>query len=311
MSYKFDSLIIILNKLDGGEIVTVHSLMNELEVSERTIHRYIKTLQVAGFPIGYDRSKESYSFDEGYCLKQPNMSIEETLAFAMAKRLLGNFGGGMEKGLKSLEEKLSRKKAVTLPEHIILSADTASFENDRHLGALHHAITNFKKAEIDYKTLYSDEDSLRTIDPYYLFFQDGFWHLRAYCHLREDFRTFALDRITALRILDEHFLPKKIVPEDDLAGSFGGVVDGEPVEVVVRFDPEITPYILRKKWHPSQQETPLKDKRLEVRFTVNGFEGIKQWLYRWIPFVEVVGPKELREELKRDLKAEMQKHDAQ
>jgi predicted DNA-binding transcriptional regulator YafY len=57
MSYKFDSLISILKKLDKKEKVTVHSLMNDLEVSERTVHRYLQTLQVAGFPISYDRKK--------------------------------------------------------------------------------------------------------------------------------------------------------------------------------------------------------------------------------------------------------------
>ncbi|MBI5639811.1 MAG: HTH domain-containing protein [Nitrospirae bacterium] len=93
MSYKFDSLITILNKLDKGELLTVHSLMNDLEMSERTVHRYIKTLQVAGFPIGYDRNRQTYAFDEGYGLKKLTMSVEETLAFA--KKMLGNFGSGM------------------------------------------------------------------------------------------------------------------------------------------------------------------------------------------------------------------------
>lgn len=84
MSYKFDSLITILNKLDKGEQLTVHSLMNDLEMSERTVHRYINTLQVAGFPISYDRSRQTYAFDEGYGLKKLTMSVEETLAFGLA-----------------------------------------------------------------------------------------------------------------------------------------------------------------------------------------------------------------------------------
>lgn len=62
MSFKFDSMIIVLNKIDRGEKVTVHSLMNDLEVSERTAYRYIKTLQVAGFPIYYDRKKKIVMF---------------------------------------------------------------------------------------------------------------------------------------------------------------------------------------------------------------------------------------------------------
>jgi predicted DNA-binding transcriptional regulator YafY len=233
--------------------------------------------------------------------------MEETLAFALAKKVLGNFGAGMEKGLNSIEDKLMQKK-VNLPGHIILSAEASSLENDKFLGPLHRAIDDFRKIEITYVSLYSDELTTRKVDPYYLLFQEGFWTLRGYCHLREGFRTFALDRIRSLQILNEHFLPKKIEPEDDLAGSFGGFVDGKPVEVIMRFDPEIKAFVLRKKWHPSQQEKELKDKRLEVKFTVNGLEGIKQWIYRWIPYVEVVEPKELIDDMKSDLKKELKKH---
>lgn len=299
MSYKFDSLITILNKLDKKEHATIQSLMDDLEMSERTVHRYIRTLQVAGFPIGYNRNRQTYAFDEGYSLRKPNLTLEETLSFSLAKTMLGKFGAGMSKGLAGIEDKLVKGKS-NLPPHIILSAEAAS-QGQEYLGIIHHAISNFQRIEIDYKTLYSDEQTLRMIDPYYLFLQDGFWSLRVYCHLREDFRTFALDRILNLKVLDAHFLPKKITPEDEVAGSFGSVVDGEPVDIVLRFDADIKQHILRKRWHQSQQQKELKDGRLELSFRVNGFEGIKQWIYRWIPFVEVVSPKELREEVKADL----------
>ena len=90
MSYKFDSLLEILNKLDNGEKITVHSLIDDLEMSERTIHRYIRALQTARFPICYDKKKDSYVFEKGYSLKKPYISVEEQLAFALAKNLLKN-----------------------------------------------------------------------------------------------------------------------------------------------------------------------------------------------------------------------------
>ncbi len=226
MSYKFDSLITVLNRLDRGEKTTVRSLMDDLEVSERTAYRYMQTLQGA-FPISYDRKKRSYVFDEGYSLRKPDLSVEETLAFSLAKKLLSNFGTGMEKSLDSIEEKLSQKKS-DLPKHIILSADIPQ-ETEKYLSVIHQAINNFQKIEIIYKALYSDDETKRIVDPYYLFFQEGYWHLRGYCHLREDYRTFALDRIVSLKVLDKHFLPKKISPEDELSRSFSGVIDGEPV----------------------------------------------------------------------------------
>lgn len=301
MSYKFDSLITILRKLDSREQVTVNSLMDDLEISQRTTFRYIQTLQIAGYPIVFDRKKNSYAFSEEYSLRKPNLSIEETLAFALAKKLLGNFGAGMEQSLKKIEDKISTKSA-SLPKHIVLSGTALPPETEQYLGIIHGAITNFQKIEIKYNALHSKAKSQRKIDPCYLFFNEGFWYMRGYCHTDKALRTFALDRITALKVLDEHFLPKKVLPEDELSASFGTWLDGEPVEVVLIFDEEVKERVLRKKWHESQKEKELKDNRIELRFRVNGIEGIKQWIYRWIPYVEVLKPKELRDGMKEDLR---------
>lgn len=304
MSYKFDSLISILNKLDRGGKVTIRALMEDLEVSERTAYRYMQTLQGA-FPISYDKKKKSYVFDEGYSLRKPEFSVQETLAFAFAKKFLSNFGTGMEKSLAGIEEKISQKRS-DLPKHIILSANVPQ-ETENYLSVIHQAIHNYQKILISYKALYSNEETKRVVDPYYLFFLDGFWHLRGYCNLREDYRTFALDRIASLNILDRHFLPKKISPEDELSGSFGAHIDGDPVEVVLRFDAKIKTYVMRKKWHQSQKIIHLDDGRLEMRFHVNGTEGIKWWIYQWLPYLEVVAPEELRDEVQHDLKEAMKK----
>lgn len=308
MSYKFDSLMKILNMLDSGKKVTVHSLMDDLEISERSVHRYLQTLQVAGFPIYYDREKESYVFSEGYSLRKPNLSVEETLAFALAKKMLSNFGSGMEKSLNSIEEKLSVKKSE-ISGHIVLKAEGPSPEVGEYLDEIHQAIINFQRIKLVYKTLYSDKESVRNVDPCYLFFspQEGFWHLRAYCHLRKELRTFDLDRIISLKVLNEHFVPVNISQKEELSGSFGTWLDGKPVEVVLRFDSDIKPYITRKKWHQSQKEKELKNGQLEVRFKVNGLDEIKTWIYRWLPYVEVVAPKKLKEIIRAELKNALRK----
>jgi predicted DNA-binding transcriptional regulator YafY len=301
MSYKFDSLISILNKLDKKEKVTIHSLMNDLEVSERTTHRYLQTLQVAGFPISYDRKKESYGFIEGYSLTRPDLSVEETLSFALAKTMLSGLGAGMEKGLNSLEEKLSIKN-LPLPKHVVLKADEPSKAVKGFFEPIHEAITNFQRLELVYQTLYTDTTSERKVDPLYLFYRDGFWMLRAYCNRRKGLRTFALDRIVFLRILNEHFPPREVSPDDELPGAFGSRVDGKPCKVILRFDKESRPYILRKKWHQSQKHKELKDGRIELTFRVHGLDDIKHWIYKWLPHVEVATPKELKEIVRADLK---------
>ena len=230
MSYKFDSLISILKKLDQREKVTVQSLMNDLEVSERTAYRYILTLQTAGFPIRYDREKQHYVFFEDFSLGKPHLTVEETLALALSKNLLKSFGKTMENSINSIEDKLAVKK-VAIPKHIVLSTEMISTSVGTYLEAAHRAIGNFQRIEIGYKSLYADKETSRKIDPNYLFYQEGFWYLRAYCCLREDFRTFALDRIISMKVLNEYFLPKGISSEEELSGSFGTIIDGTPVEV--------------------------------------------------------------------------------
>jgi predicted DNA-binding transcriptional regulator YafY len=300
MSYKFDSLITILKKLDQRETVTVHSLMNDLEISERTAYRYILTLQTAGFPITFDRKKESYIFSEKYSLGKPNLTVEETLALSLSKNFLKSFGETMEKSIETIEKKLSLKK-TSVPKHIIVGLEGIPPSVGAHLEAIHRAISSYKRIEIQYKTLYSEEETTRRIDPYFLFYVEGLWHLRGYCHLREELRTFALDRIVSLKTLSEYFLPQNVSSEVELSGSFGSVIDGDPVEVILRFSHEIKPYILRRQWHQSQKTRELKNGQLEVTFHVNGIEGIKSWIYRWIPYVQIIAPKALRELAKAEI----------
>ena len=306
MSYKFDSLMLILNKLDRNETVTVHSLMDDLEVSQRSVHRYLLTLEVAGFPVHYDKKKGTYLFYEGYSLRKPNFSIEERLAFALAKEAMKDYGTGMEESLESLEKKLSFKQPDS-GDQVILKPKKPSSLVKGYLGRIYEAITNFQSIEIVYKALYSDKVTTRKVDPYYVFFPEGFWTLRAYCHLRGGLRTFALDRMISLKVLNEHFPPRNMSPEEELASSFGVWIDGDPVEVVLRFDKDFKRYIQRKKWHQSQKDKHLKDGRLEVSFKINGLEGIKYWIYRWIPNVEVVAPKELKDMIHNDLKKALKK----
>jgi predicted DNA-binding transcriptional regulator YafY len=307
MSDKFNALWIILNKLDQKEKVTARSLMEDLEVSERSVYRYITTLQVAGFPVDYDRAMNSYVFSEGYTLKKPAVSVEETLALALSRKLLQSFGPNMERSLARIEEKLSVKKPEDL-RHIVLAADSLA-PSETFLTLIHRVVVNYQRVKIKYKALHAKVATESKIDPYYLFFRDGIWYFRGYYHRDKALRTFAFDRVMSLNLLNEYFVPQPVSPEDELSGAFGAFLDGEPVEVTLRFDEHSKPLILRKKWHESQKVRELDDGKIEVRFSVNGLMGIQNWIYGWIPHVEVIAPEELRDALRRDLMEAIKIHD--
>lgn len=302
LSYKFETMMKILNRINRGDQANAESLAADFAVTRRTMERYIETLRNAGFPIQYDRSHGCYIFGEGYSLRKADLNEEETLVLALAKSMLKQFGGKTGKILDTIEKKLGTGSAA-LPEHIILGECVLPLAVEEHLKRLNAAILDSHQVELDYRATYkNDEKTCRVVDPYYLLFKENMWYLRAFCRLRKEPRSFALDKIDSLTVLDKHFVKKaEVIAKEELAGAFHVVLGGELVDVVLRFDKKVKQYLLRQKWIPSQENKELPDGRLEVRLRVNGFVGLKPWLYGWMPNVEVVAPKELREAMKKDV----------
>ena len=216
MSFKFDSMMIILNKVDAGEKVTVPSLREELRVSERTVHRYLETLQLSGYPLFFDRRSERYAFPEGYGLKKPGLIFEEALALALAKKMVGVLGGDLGKHLDRIGQKMAARPIAEIPK--IFVREDGRVKGGDYLEVLNRAALNFQRVELTYQALSSRKKTKRRVDPDYIFYQEGVWYLRGYCALREDFRTFALDQILSLKLLDDYFVPRRRPEEEELIG---------------------------------------------------------------------------------------------
>jgi len=314
MATKFERLLYILNLVDRGAKCTPKGLAEELSVDERSIFRYKNSLEEAGFPIFFDEARGSYSFVEGFHLKKASLGTDEILALAMAKKVLGAFGKAFEGAFESLEKKIlsvSASKGAAVPtaamllpsQKTVVKSDVSKIAKDLVVPIMNHTLIS-----ISYESLHSKELTEREIEPYYLFFSDdGFWNLRAFCRMRNDWRVFALDRIKSLKLLGKSFVPRLFGDDagKELASSFGTFMDGDSEEVVVQFSPEIRPYVERRIWHPSQENRDLDNGWLEVRFVTSGTEGLKYWLYRWTPHFKVVRPEQLRLEMIEDL--ELQK----
>lgn len=118
---KFDSMLIILNKINSNQNVTVRSLIDDLGMKERTVLRYIKSLKEAGFQIVHDRERNRYVFDDGFTLRRPSISLEETLTLALAKKVLGTYGSEIGETLGKIEEKIFDKQS-RIDDRIVASA---------------------------------------------------------------------------------------------------------------------------------------------------------------------------------------------
>lgn len=303
---KLETMVEVLGMLDRRERLTVPSLMAEFSLSERTILRYMQELSLH-FPVIYDRHAGSYAFMEGYSLQKMRLTPREYLTLALARNFVKPLGGGFERSLAEIEGKLSHRQGLAIDDAVVVRTDPQPDAVSERVEAITAAVMERRTVSITYRSASSGRTGEREVDPYFLFFNDGVWYLRGWCHKARRRLTFALDCIERLSVTGRFFTPPAFSSDDELKHAFGAWLDGEPTRVVLRFDGCVKRQVQRKAI-PDCRSRELPDGRLELRFTVKGTEGVRQWLYGWIPFVEVVGPAALRATVTEDLEAALARH---
>ena len=171
------------------------------------------------------------------------------------------------------------------------------------IGQIHRAAADRKSIEFGYWSLQKDERTSRKVDPYKVWFYDGTIYVIGYCHLRDDIRSFVVDRINMLRVTDDHFkIPNTFSFEDYIHHSFK-VMQDELYGVIIRVSPAWARYVGEKIWHESQRIQKLIDGGIEISFKVAGLSEICQWVLSMGPEAVAVEPVELKVLTKEKLQA--------
>jgi predicted DNA-binding transcriptional regulator YafY len=95
------------------------------------------------------------------------------------------------------------------------------------------------------------------------------------------------------------------IPEDFSSSEFAkvpfGLFHGKPITVKVVFDKELSDYIRRHTWHPSQKIKELKDGRILLSMTASGKEEIKAWILSFGAKARLLAPNLLCKEIETEL----------
>ncbi len=94
-SAKMESLLKILRLLSGGIAQSPTQLAETLEVTQRTVYRYMTALQGAGYPIYFDRQKSTYRFIEGYSLTDHSDNNKLFQEITLKSRMTESLSVGM------------------------------------------------------------------------------------------------------------------------------------------------------------------------------------------------------------------------
>jgi predicted DNA-binding transcriptional regulator YafY len=168
------------------------------------------------------------------------------------------------------------------------------------LRLLQQALQERRTLEAEYHSFDRDSVSRRRIDPLHLWHQQGGIYLAGYCHTRRQVLTFALERFRQVRVTEDAFeAPREFNLERYLEGSFG-LFRGDPVRVALRFSREVARYIAERQWHPSQVVSLLLTGELEMTLRVPLSPEFRRWVLGYGKDVQVLEPKSLREDIRRE-----------
>ncbi len=198
-------------QMSGTEIA------RRLEVDVRTVRRYIMSLQDMGVPVEGERGPHgAYYLGRGSKMPPLMFTNEEAVALVLGLRVIHEFQFPVNS--VAIEGAVAKTERV-LPEPLLQqvralqSAITFNVSNygpppplhdDNTLIVLSTAAQERQRVEFVYRS-WRDEVTERQFDPYGVVYNEGYWYTVGHCHLRQDLRTFRLDRIQSIAKHDEKF----------------------------------------------------------------------------------------------------------
>ncbi|AJS61127.1 helix-turn-helix transcriptional regulator [Paenibacillus sp. IHBB 10380] len=184
---------------------TAMELAEELEISIRSVYRYIDALCASGVPIFADAGPGGgYSLPKHFTDAPLFFDSEEKRALVQASAFTRGTGYPYVDALDRAIAKLKRYSNTEQIEHMerhesgIETLYTLSAPLEHLLGELELSIANGNTLQMEYRKGNGETTSSRSINSYGLVLWRGQWYTVAYCHLRQEIRSFRVDRISGL-----------------------------------------------------------------------------------------------------------------
>jgi predicted DNA-binding transcriptional regulator YafY len=309
--------------LAAREAVRISEFLDALGVSRATFKRDLEYMRDRlNAPIEWDRERRGYRLagdaaEAGrYQLPGLWFNPSEIRALLTMQHLLADLQPGLlGPHVKPL---LARLRAL------LGSGEHSAEEVERririiHLGARRLALPQFelvanavldrRRLHIVYVSRSSNERTERDISPQRLVHYRENWYCDAWCHLRQDVRSFAVDAIQSAQLLDQK---AKAVPErelDEVLAAGYGIFSGRKTAwAKLRFSPERARWVSTEQWHPQQQGRFERDGSYLLELPFSDHRELAMDLLRHGPHVEVLEPASLREAVKEQLAAALKQY---
>jgi len=306
--YRIDQL------LNERKVVPVDAFLGELEVSLATFKRDLEYLRDRlNAPIVWDREAGGYRFDQaaagaGSKYELPGLwfNASEIHALLTMQQLLTSLGPGLltphiEPLLARLRMLLDREgiPPQAIEKRIRIQRQNARAYEPEHFPPIATAVLQRKRLQIDHYSKGRNETLQREISPQRLNYYRENWYLDAWCHLRNELRSFALDAIRNVKLLEEK---AREVAERELSATLDagyGIFSGKSVQwAQLSFSSERARWVSKETWHPDQKSRLDADGSYHLRVPYSDPRELCMEILKHVPEVTVVAPAALKEQVK-------------
>lgn len=171
----------------------------------------------------------------------------------------------------------------------------------RFLTQIIEAMRDERTLEVTYQSFGRNEPHILEAKPYCIKIFKQRWYMVAKSTDHETLRTYALDRMHAVRTNNETFdMPPDFYAENYFSGSFGIIVDEsiKVQKVVIRAFGHKVKYLNALPLHHSQIESEKQDKYSTFEYFIRPTFDFRQELLSHADEIEVISPEWFRDDIK-------------
>lgn len=311
---EIDRLYSYRTLLTGRRAVPRNEILNKLEISPATFKRDLTKLRDRlNIPVFFDRDLGGYRLDTTDSRQElPGLwfSQDEVLALLTIQNMLEQLEPGLlGPKLKPLQQRL---------DEMLTGQGMSSDKLTQRVRLVHAGKRNLKLKcfeQIAHSTLHRKQINIhhfnrqngitveRIISPQQLVHYRDNWYVDAWCHLRREVRSFAVDAITDCKQLTQD---AKELDSEQLRksmqggyGIFGGIVKEW---AKLKFTPERARWVKHEEWHPDQKTYEEADGTYLLEIPYSDERELVGDLLKYGASLEVLSPKSLKEKISQEAK---------
>lgn len=301
---KFDRVFSTLILLQTKRVIKAVTIAERFDISLRTVYRDIRTLKNAGIPIIGDPGI-GYSVLEGYRLPPLMFNEGEAAALLTAEKFIGKLTDQETQGYYSSAMvkikailRSSEKQALEVLDNSIAISNTKGWENKTYLQDLFKSIASRQLLKMHYQKA-DGTNSERILEPIGCYHFTNNWYLVAFCQLKKGYRTFKINRIVSLQVMDQNFTTEHISLQDYIDQQDQAWKQAHPFHhIEIAFRPSYVQFAERRKYYFGFTEQTVEKEAVRMKFLNASLEVMARWLLQFGDQATVLAPIELKDRVK-------------